>query len=196
MAVVLEHRVALAVAGAIGVVLANGQRRGSPTRAALVVAQVDDFRLRIAHRIVVPRRQAIGLAVAAPRESQSAFAHQRAEVRIGHDVGPRRGRLASGSQIDRVLAPVRGESAQAVEVRQFEERQRDGRLLCAAAGSNKRRWLRTLASDRELLLQRAAAAAQHHARSGQQQIELVLREIAPIAQKYAAGPIVRWFLRE
>src|SRR5690349_8890698 len=40
VAIVLEHRVALAVAGPIGVILANGLRRGAPARAAVVVAQV------------------------------------------------------------------------------------------------------------------------------------------------------------
>ncbi len=100
------------------------------------------------------------------------------------------GSLASGSQIDRIFAPIFGEATQPVEVREFEKRQRDGRLLRAAAGSNKRRLFRTLSGDRELLLQRAAAAAQNHAGSGQKQVELSLGQIAPIEQKHSAPLII------
>ena len=64
VAVVFENRVALAVARAIGVVFANGLRRGASSRRRFVVAQVDDFGLRIGDRIVVPGSQPVGLAVA------------------------------------------------------------------------------------------------------------------------------------
>src|SRR6185295_69265 len=123
-------------------------------------------------------------------ESQSAFGHQRPKVRIGHDIGPRCGGLASWSQVNRIFAPVLGEAAQPVEVRQLEKWQLDGRLLRAAARSNKRRLFRILSGDRELLLQGAAAAAQNHAGSGQKQVELSLGKFTPIEQKHFAPLIV------
>src|SRR5262249_11209928 len=59
VAVVLERGVVVAVASAIRVPLADGQRSGSPQRPAFVVMQINDLRLRIAHRIVGPRREPV-----------------------------------------------------------------------------------------------------------------------------------------
>ena len=92
VAVVLEDRVALAVARAVGVLFADGQSGGRPHAPGFVVAQIDRFRLRIADRIVMPRRQPVRLAVAEPGEAQAAFADHGAEVRVRHHVDPGRGR--------------------------------------------------------------------------------------------------------
>src|SRR5262245_59362718 len=61
-ALVLIHCVALAMPDAIGPTIAGGKRRHAPNRACLVVAQIENLRLRIAYRIVVPGSQAIHLA--------------------------------------------------------------------------------------------------------------------------------------
>src|SRR5438874_4116924 len=57
MAVVFEYRIALAMAGAMRVILTNGQSRRGPDRAALFIPQVNHFRLRVAHRVVMPWRE-------------------------------------------------------------------------------------------------------------------------------------------
>src|SRR5450432_1720003 len=79
MAVVLEHGVTLAVAGAIGVLLPNRRRGGRPESAALLVAQINRLRLRVGHGIVVPRRQPVRLTVPAPGATEAALTHYRAE---------------------------------------------------------------------------------------------------------------------
>ena len=102
--------------------------------------KIDRFRLRIAHRIVVPRREPVRLAVAAPGATQAAFADHRAELGLAITFTHGDGRVAARLQIDRVFAAVRRESAEPVEVRQFEERQRqrDG-CSCALPDRHERR---------------------------------------------------------
>src|SRR5688500_17398038 len=95
MAVVFIHRVTLAVPRTIGVVLANGQRGRRPQRSGCSVTDVDRLRLRIAHRIVVPWRQPVRLAVAAPGEAESALAHHGSEIRRRENVYPWPGSGAS-----------------------------------------------------------------------------------------------------
>src|ERR1700733_6884290 len=74
VAVVLEHGVALAMPGAICVPLANRKRRGSPHRAGLLIAQINNLGLRIGDWVVMPWRQTIRLAISPPGPAQAAFA--------------------------------------------------------------------------------------------------------------------------
>ncbi len=122
MTIVLEHGRTLAMAGAIRILLPNRQGRWCPQRAALFIAQIDCLRWCIAHRIVVPARQTVGLAVAAPCEPSPTLAYQRAEFWAGHHVHPRQWRLAAGFQVNGIFAAIGGESAQAIKVRQLEKR--------------------------------------------------------------------------
>ena len=189
VAVVLEHGVALSVARPVRIVFADRKGCRRPDRAALFIAQIDRFRLRIAHRIVMPRSQPVHLAVAAPGASQSALGHHGAEVAAGHDVRPRRGRGAAGFQIDRVLPAVLRKSAQPVEVGQLQKRQRPGGHLLRAARWDKLRRRRVLPAADQLLLQRTAIAAQNHAGRAQEQIAAILRNTQPVPQEHAARPV-------
>src|SRR5258706_7163439 len=84
MAVVLEDCVSLPVTCTISILFANRRRRGSPDRAAFIVAEINHLGLRIAHRIVVPGSEAVGLAVTAPREGQPALTPPCSQRRVGH----------------------------------------------------------------------------------------------------------------
>ena len=121
MAVVFKNRIPVAMTRTVGVLLARGQSGGSPDHSAFFIAQIDRFRLRVRHRIVVPRRKAVGLAVSLPGEAEAALAHHGSEPGVGHHIHPGCGRVDAGLQINGILFAVRGEPAQSVEVRQVKE---------------------------------------------------------------------------
>src|SRR3954469_16790524 len=54
VAIVFVDGIALAMTRAIGVILANRLRRRCPAGAAIVITQVNDFRLRIGNGIIMP----------------------------------------------------------------------------------------------------------------------------------------------
>ena len=58
----------------------------------VLVAQVEHVAHRVAHRIVVPGREAIEVAVLRPGEAAAALRDDEAAARVGDDVRPRRGR--------------------------------------------------------------------------------------------------------
>ena len=124
---VLEHAVAEAVAGDVRVLTAGRQRRGRPEAAGLLVADVDRLAAGVGDRIVVPRREAELVAVLRPGVGAAALGDDRAELRIGDHVDPRRGRGLAGAEEHDVLAPVAAEAAQAVEERQVALRHLGGR---------------------------------------------------------------------
>ena len=190
MAVVFVHRVPMAVPGAIRVFFPDGRRGGGPNRPGFFIPQIDRFPLGIGHRIVAPRGEAIGLAVASPRESQTAFGDQCSEARSRDDIRPGGRGDAAGLQINGVLAAVRREATQAVEVGQVEKRQRTRRLLHVNAYREHDRRHGELGSGRQLLLKRSAASIQHGARSRQDQVAIPLRQREPVPQENAARPFL------
>src|SRR5438034_4615092 len=117
-----KRRVTLTMPRAIGVLLPNRFGRGRPRDAYLLIADVDGGSGRVANRIVEPRRETIVLTIAAPDKFSAGLGNQCAELRVRHDVDPRKRRLSVGPQINDEFLPVLGKAAEAVEVLQFHER--------------------------------------------------------------------------
>src|SRR5262245_7769364 len=95
---------------------ARRPRLRRPEDAALLVAHVERFAVRIDDRVVAPRRQPMLPAVAAPGAAGAAFAHQAAEALVGEHVAPWHGRplAARRRHVDHVLAAAGREAAEAV----------------------------------------------------------------------------------
>ena len=115
----------------------HGEGRRAPDLARLLIAEIDDFAGTVRHRIVVPGRQAIGLAVPRPGESGAGFGDEESELGVGNDVDPRCRRQvrmgvgpaaglavqevgvrALGLDEEAVFAAVGGKTAKAIEVPQ------------------------------------------------------------------------------
>ena len=111
---VIEHGIACAVPHAIWGWLANRAWGRSPQITVGVIAQKDAIARRIAHRIVVPRSDAVEEAVRGPRDSASSLAHAESTDGIPHDIDPRRRRKITARQVNLIFA-VLVEAAQAVE---------------------------------------------------------------------------------
>ena len=71
---VLEADAALAVADDVGLGRAHGQRRRAPELAGLLVADVDRFAAAVGDRVVVPRGDAVLVAVERPRAADAGLA--------------------------------------------------------------------------------------------------------------------------
>ena len=127
----LEDAVAEPVADHMGHRLAGGQGRGRPDAAGLFVAQVQRLSARIAHRVVMPGREAEFVRVLAPGVGNAAFRDHRSELRIRQHVYPRRRRYLPGCEGNDVFAPVAGEAAQPVAEDQLPKR---GRGVVSAVG--------------------------------------------------------------
>ncbi len=121
--VVLEHAVAEPVPAHIPGPAGGGQRRGRPERARLLVAEVERLAAAVADRVVVEGGQAELVGVLHPGVGAAPLADDRADVRAGDDVGPRRRRALAGLEGDDVFAAVRREAAQAVVEDAFARRQ-------------------------------------------------------------------------
>src|SRR6185312_12611078 len=70
------------------------------------VLEIEYFAARIAHRIIVPRREAVEVAVLAPRVSAAALRHAESGVRVRDDVGPWRRRYRRAGNGDLVVAAI------------------------------------------------------------------------------------------
>ncbi len=90
MAVMFKRCVTLTMPRTIRVLLSNRFGCWGPHGADLVVTDVDGGSGRIADRIVEPRRETIVLAIAAPDTFRAGLGNQCAELRIRHDVDPRK----------------------------------------------------------------------------------------------------------
>ena len=86
--VALEHRIPLAMTDERGCPGWHGQWCRTPDLTRRFIPEIDHFAGTIHDRIVIPGRQAIGLAVARPGESRSCFGNEESEVRIGDNVDP------------------------------------------------------------------------------------------------------------
>src|SRR6185295_12392996 len=86
---VLERRAAGAVAYGVRAVVSDRRRRSAPRSAALVIGEVDGIADRVAHRVVVPGREAEEVAALDPGESRAPLGDDEATARVRDDVGPR-----------------------------------------------------------------------------------------------------------
>ena len=186
----LKNRITLPVPHPVSIHLGDWRWRGRPKDPEIVIADVDRAAGRIGDRIVGPLGQAMALAVAAPGEAGTRFGNERAEVRVGHDVHPWRGRMGSLAEVNDIFLRVLGKAAEPVEILQFHEWQRTRRFFAERFSGYPRHRLR---ADRhrsgELLAQRAPRGHEHHMRGGLKQDELFLGNLARRAQEYPAGLI-------
>src|SRR6478672_3067605 len=114
MAVMLKGCVTLTMPRAIRVLLSNRFGCWRPHGADLVVTDVDGSAGRIADRIVEPRRETIVLTIAAPDTFRAGLGNQCAELRVRHDIDPRKRCMPVGPQINDEFLPVLGKAAEAV----------------------------------------------------------------------------------
>src|SRR4030065_2730270 len=84
-----EDAVAEAVASDVRGRSAAGERRGGPEVAPLFVTEVEGLSAHIAHRVVVPWREAEFMGVLIPSIGLAALRDDGAEVRIRQDIHPR-----------------------------------------------------------------------------------------------------------
>ena len=135
--------------------------------AALFVAQVKGFAARIAHRVIVPGREAELVGVLAPGVGRAVLREHRPKVWIRQHVDPRRGRRPTGRGRHDVLAPIRGEAPQAVVEDQIATRQPGGDPKFGARVPGRpeaRNGLFQRAAPVELFRQRAPAVGEDGAR--------------------------------
>src|ERR1700757_4385150 len=100
MAVVFKGCVTLTMPRAIGVLLSNRFRGWRPHDTDLIISNVNCGSGRIADRIVEPRRETIVLAIAAPDTFRAGLGNQCAELRIRHDIDPRKRCMSIRPQIN------------------------------------------------------------------------------------------------
>ena len=111
----LEHAIAKTVTCNIRLAAAERPWHRGPEFARRLVADIERLAAAVADGIVDPRRQAEGMRVLAPCVGGAGFGYDGAEMRIGDDVDPGRGRLAVRACHDDVFAAIGAETAGAVE---------------------------------------------------------------------------------
>ncbi len=196
----LEHAVAEAVARGVVASAACRQRRRGPELAGSFVAQVERFAAGVAHRIVMPWRQAELVGVLVPGVGLAAFRDHGAEAGVGQHVGPwRRGalRFAGG---DHVFAAVFREAADAVFQLQYLLAARwDDQIavvarvfaatVVASINGQRRHAQHRRAGALDLLGQRATAVADDHARYRLQQDAVFGGDLVAHAHENAARTV-------
>ena len=190
LAIVLKDAVTVTVTSAIGIGVANRQGGGRPIFTALFVADVDCLRLGIADRIVLPGRQSPGLAISGPRPAETALTDRGAKAAVGDHIDPGRWRVFPGLQIDRVLPRVVRKTADSVEVRQFEKRQR-WRLAVGGNAATRGQLRRNgeIGGSEELLLQRSAVSTENRARRRKHERAMLFRYGVPVPKENSARSI-------
>src|SRR5207253_5053879 len=129
MAVVFKCCVTMTMPRAIGVLFPDRLGRGRPHDSDVIIADVDGSSEYIGDRVVEPRREPIVLAIATPNKFGARLGNKCAELRIRHDVDPRKRRLPARTQIDNKFLSVLSEAAEAVEIFQLHEWQGRGRFF-------------------------------------------------------------------
>src|SRR4029450_12523714 len=124
MAVMFKRCVTLTMPRTIRVLLPNRFRCWGPHCADLVITNVDGGSGRIADRIVEPRRETIVLAIAAPDTFGARFRNQCPELRVRHDIDPRKRCMSARPQINDKFLPVLRKATETVKVFEFHKRQR------------------------------------------------------------------------
>src|SRR5262249_9222440 len=110
MAVVFKCCVPLPVPHAISVMLPDRLGRRRPNDIQVIIANVNGGAWLIGYWVIEPRREALVLAISAPDKFGARLRSQRAELRIRHDVDPRKRRLLIGCQINDEFLSVLGET--------------------------------------------------------------------------------------
>ncbi len=176
--VVLEYAVAEPVPAHVAGATAGGQGRRRPERTRFLVADIDRLAAAVGKRVIVPGGQAELVRVFRPGIRAAALADDRADVRAGDHVDPRRRRGLAGFEGDHVFAPVGREAAQAVAENAFARRQRiylfDDRVL-QGLQTVRPTLFRYAAFQR--LDQRFGGIAEHDAGDGLQQDPLILGQL-------------------
>src|SRR4029453_4443303 len=190
MAVVFKCGVTLTMPRTIRILLSNRFGCWGPHGADLVIANINGGSGRIADRIVEPRRKTIVLTIAAPETFRAGFGNQCAELRVRHDVDPRKRRLSVGPQINDEFLPVLAKAAEAVEVFQFHERQKCRGLFAELAPGQQLARFRSRGGARgKLLAQCASSCDEHHPCSRLKCEQLFFRNFCCRAEIDAAGLI-------
>ena len=173
----------------VGLGRAHRQRRGAPVLARLLVADVERLARAIRDRIVVPRGDAVLVAVESPRTSDARLRHRAAEIWIRQHVDPRRGRGLVARQHDHVLAGHGVEAAQPVVEAQFRPLERGLGVRARACASPRKPPCsgRPLPAPVELQLDRAAVSVERGACNREQQVVDVGVHLVDAAQEHAAG---------
>ena len=164
---------------------AEWPRRRAPGVPALVVADEDRLRRRVADRVVRERRQPVLAAVLGPGVGGAGGGHERAEAGVGEHVRPRQRRLVVSVEHHHVLAAVLAEAARAVV--EAQRRPLAGRLrLGRVRDEALRRPVGLVDRPVELAFEVAVLAAQHGARRRLQQHALGGRQALAAQQEDAA----------
>ena len=160
--------------------------------AAVFIAQVQRLAAGIAHRVVVPRRQAVFVGVGAPGIGATAFGDHAAKLRVGQHVGPGRRGGVAGAQGDDIFAAVRRKPTVGVAQQQLGINAR--RRWRHALGSAQMAGIEARQGDfnpaaMHLLVQAAAVAGEHDARHGLHQGAVFRRQLLGTAHEDAAWAV-------
>src|SRR5271166_1086016 len=132
---VLEAAVAPAMSGDIdsrGV--ADGTRCRAPDIAGLVISQIENLALGVAHGIVGPRGELVFAAVGGPGVAAASGRGLEAEGRIGDDVDPGRWRRLARAQYRHIFLAPRRKSSQSVEEFELGHTERAGSPRTSGGG--------------------------------------------------------------
>src|SRR4029450_13157607 len=143
MAVMFKRCVTLTMPRAIRVFLSNRFGCWGPHGAKLVVTDVDGGSGRIGDRIVEPWRETIVLAIAAPDKFSAGLGNQCPELRVRHDIDPRKRCMSTRSQINDEFLPVFSKATETVKIFQLHKRQWRRRLFAELAHRHQLMRLRT-----------------------------------------------------
>ena len=114
IAVLFYARVSLSVMNLPGPGSAGWRCSRSPEQPRFFVPEINVFRGSAGDRIVLPRRQAIHLAVAVPGDPLPCFIHEGAEIRVRENINPRCGSSGAAIQPDHIFPAFLRESSDAI----------------------------------------------------------------------------------
>ena len=169
----------------------NRLSRRAPHLACVVIADIDGFADRVAHRIVRPWGELVLAAVLRPCVAGPGLGDLEAERLVGDDVQPRRRSGLARTEDGDVFAPVRGKAAETIE--ELEVRARCGRFDLGRPHSGERGGrsddLGSLQAN-DLIDQAASAAEQDGPGSTLQQRSVGVRELVTAQDVDPAAAVV------
>ena len=158
---VLERRATRPVTNREETIPSHRRRRRAPRFGGLFVAKVEYFARRIAHWIIVPRRESKELTVLGPRAARAALGNEKTAVSVGDDVRPRRRWNTIAADAHFVLA-LRRDPTEAVVEAQWCELRAGARGLSAHV-AHRTRWPRIRAGEIQRAFRRRPDADASHA---------------------------------
>src|SRR6267142_119916 len=190
MAVMLKRCVTLTMPCPIRILLSNRFGCWGPHGAYFVITDVDGGSGRIADRIVEPWRETIVLAVAAPDKFGARLGNQCPELRVRHDIDPRKRCMSARPQINDEFLPVLSKAAETVKVFQFHKSQRRrGLFVELVPGQQLTRFRSRGGASGKLLAQCASSCNEHHPCSRLKCEQLFFRNFCCRAEIDATGLI-------